>query len=136
MLEAARARFAADSDVEVVPHDLDMPLTLGSGFDAIVSSFAIHHVDDERKKSLYAEIFALLRAGGVFLNLEHVASPTPALHVQFLDALGAAPDGDDPSNKLADAFEQVQWLRAVGFEGADVHWKWRELALLGGVRPS
>lgn len=135
MLAAARTRFAGEADVEVVAHDLDSPLPFAGGFDAVVSSFAIHHLDDGRKRSLNAEVFGLLRPGGVFLNLEHVASPTPALHRDFCAALGADAADEDPSNKLADTFDQLQWLRAVGFTEVDVHWKWRELALLGGVRP-
>ncbi len=134
MLDAARARFADTSGVEIVAHDLDSALPFAGGFDAVVSSFAIHHVVDERKRSLYAEVFGLLRPGGVFLNLEHVASPTAALHRDFFAAIGGDAAHEDPSNKLADTFEQLEWLRAVGFADVDVHWKWRELALLGGTR--
>lgn len=135
MLEAARARFADAADVEVVAHDLDDALPFEGDFDAVVSSFAIHHVDDVRKQSLYAEVFGLLRPGGAFLNLEHVASPTPKLHRDFYLALDSDPADEDPSNKLSEAFAQAGWLRAIGFADVDVHWKWRELALLGGVRP-
>ena len=39
---------------------LDDPLPVDGPFDAVVSSFAIHHVDDERKASLAAECAALL----------------------------------------------------------------------------
>lgn len=135
MLAAARTRFAAAPDISVVAHDLDVALPFESGFDAVVSSFAIHHVDDARKRSLFAEVFALLRPGGVFLNLEHVASPSAALHRDFYAALGVDVADEDQSNKLADPFAQLEWLRACGFDDVDVHWKWRELALLGGVRP-
>ena len=127
---------AADVDVEVHAHDLEDPLPDEGPFDAVVSSFAIHHVPDERKRSLYAEAFALLRPGGAFLNLEHVASPTPALHQAFREAIGVGDRPDDPSNLLAPVEDQLGWLRAIGFTDVDCHWKWRELALLAGVRPA
>jgi SAM-dependent methyltransferase len=135
MLERLRARFIdAPARVTILEHDLDQPLPALGTFDAIVSSFAIHHVGDARKRALYAEVFEALRPGGVFCNLEHVASPTPALHLAFLAALGLAPEDDDPSNKLSPVDIQLTWLREAGFVDVDCHWKWRELALLAGHR--
>jgi SAM-dependent methyltransferase len=136
MLRRARARFAGDPGVDVVEHDFSAPLPESWGsFDVVVSSFAIHHVSDERKRALYREVFDHLDPGGVFLNLEHVASPTPQLHESFLAAIGKTLEQDDPSNKLAPVPSQLDWLGAAGFEQVDCHWKWRELALIGGVRP-
>ena len=135
MLERLHARFGDDASVRIVRHDLDQPLpdSLGT-FDAVVSSFAIHHVIDLRKRRLYEEVFHHLNAGGAFCNLEHVASPTAALHEAFLATLGRTPDRDDPSNKLLDVETQLAWLRDIGFVEVDCHWKWRELALLSGRR--
>ena len=135
MLALARERFAG-TDVEVVAHDLDdaLPGSWGS-FDLVVSSFAIHHVDDVRKEVLAREVFAHLAPGGTFLNLEHVASATPELHDDFLRVLGIDPADDDPSNHLARVEIQLGWLRSAGFTQVDCHWKWRELALLGARRP-
>ncbi len=135
MLERLRVRFA-DAPVSVVSHSLDDPLpdSLGA-FDAIVSSFAIHHVTDARKRALYEEVFARLAPGGVFCNLEHVSSATPALHDRFLACLDLSPGDEDPSNKLLDVETQLAWLQEIGFVDVDCHWKWRELALLAGTRP-
>jgi SAM-dependent methyltransferase len=135
MLERVRRRFADEPDVAVVEHDLDLPLPELGRFDLVVSSFAIHHVTDDRKRQLYREVFDLLDPGGTFLNLEHVASATPELHLAFLEVLGIAPEDDDPSNKLAPADFQLTWLREIGFTDVDCFWKWRELALLAGTKP-
>jgi len=134
MLEAVAKRFAGDSSVKVVTHNLDQPLPALGNFDAVVSSFAIHHVVHQRKNALYVEIYSLLNFGGVFCNLEHVASPTPRLHEEFLHHIGYTLETEDPSNKLLDLETQLQWLREIGFVDVDCHWKWRELALLVGRR--
>ena len=134
MLEAARQRFAAESSVSVIPHNLDEPLPKLGKFDAVISSFAIHHLVHERKRTLYAEIYRLLNAGGVFCNLEHVASPSPQLHKEFLEHIGFTIETEDPSNKLLDVETQLGWLREIGFADVDCQWKWRELALLVGSR--
>lgn len=135
MLDAARRRFAGDGRISVLQHDMNLALlpTLGK-FDAIVSSFAIHHCSDRRKCELYREIYDHLSPGGVFCNLEHVASPTPALHKKFLAAIGMSQEQEDRSNKLLDTETQLRWLREIGFEEVDCYWKWLELALLVGLK--
>lgn len=135
MLDAARRRFRGNPRIQVVDHDLEEPLPGLGRFDAVVSGLAIHHCTDARKRALYREIFDILQPGGAFCNLEHVASPTPALHARFLAALGITPDQEDPSNKLAGVAVQLAWLREIGFVEVDCHWKWLELALLGGMKP-
>lgn len=135
MLGRLAARFGADASVEVIGHDLDTPLPPSLGrFDAVVSSFAIHHLVDQRKRALFEEVYRLLNPAGVFLNLEHVASPTERLHTDFLAALSLGPGEEDPSNKLLSVEVQLGWLRAIGFEDVDCLWKWRELALLAATK--
>ena len=136
MLAAARQRFTGQREVQIVAHDLDDPLPPLGSFDAVVSSFAIHHCDDERKRALYSEIHALLEPGGTFCNLEHVASATPALQARFLAAMGINEGTGDPSNKLASVEAQLRWLREIGYLDVDCYWKWLELALFGGRKAS
>lgn len=136
MLGAAGRRFAADERVELVEHDLDRPLPALGSFDAIVSAFAIHHLEHERKRSLYAEAFELLEPGGVFANFEHVASPTDRLHLAFFAAIDEPIENEDPSDRTLDVETQLGWLREIGFDDADCYWKWLEMALLIGVKPA
>jgi tRNA (cmo5U34)-methyltransferase len=134
MLDEVRRRFAGEPSVRVVAHNMDESLPALGKFDAVISSFAIHHLVHERKRALYAEIYGLLNPGGVFCNLEHVASVSPRLHQEFLENIGFTVETEDPSNKLLDVETQLGWLREIGFGEVDCHWKWRELALLAGRR--
>ncbi len=136
MLEQARLRFAGDMHVAVVAHDFAEPLPDRGKFDAVVSSFAIHHVEDSRKRGLYKEVFALLEPGGVFINLEHVASPSERLHDDFLDATAMTRNTEDQSNRCTAVSAQLAWLEGIGFQDVDCFWKWRELAVLAGTKPS
>jgi len=136
MLAAARERFAGAELVELVEHDLAAPLPALGRFDAVVSSFAIHHLEHERKRSLYGEAFELLEPGGVFANFEHVASPSERLHRAFFASIGEPIEDEDPSDRTLDVETQLGWLRQLGFADVDCYWKWLEMALLIGVRPA
>jgi tRNA (cmo5U34)-methyltransferase len=121
-------------------------------FDAIVSGFAIHHLPDRRKRQLYTEVFARLNPGGIFLNLEHVASASPlgehVFHELFIDSLHAFHPAkarqqvaneyhNSPgraANILAPVATQCRWLRRIGYVDVDCFFKIGELALFGGVR--
>ena len=134
MLEQARQRFADDARAEVREWDLEDPITGFPTFDVIVSGFAIHHLDDDRKQELYREIAARLRPGGVFANLEVVRSATPELHATFRRAIGRAQD--DPADQLVDVETQLGWMRTAGLDQVDCLWRWRGFALLVGQSPS
>lgn len=164
MLDAARARLQSGAGhLAFLQADYGDPgwtaLVESEGpFDAVVSGFSIHHQPDARKRSLYAEIFNLLRPGGVFVNVEHVASASPwveTLFVEhFVDALYAyhvAQGGaktrqqvadeqyhrpDKAANLLAPVEVQCDWLREIGFQDVDCYEKLFELCVFGGRRPA
>jgi tRNA (cmo5U34)-methyltransferase len=136
LLEAAGRRFESDERVHLVEHDLAEPLPSDLGrFQLVVSALAIHHLPDARKRSLYAEAFELLEPGGVFCNIDVVASPTPELHRRAQAAFGFGPEDEHPSDQPAPLQVQLDWLREIGFTHVDCYWKWLELGILAGERP-
>lgn len=131
MLAKGQEAFGVDGRVHLVRHDLNDALPDIGRFDAVVSSFAFHYVPHPRKRSLAEEIYEALNEGGVFLNLDRVASPTPELHQAFVERVGP---GAGAKKELLDVRTQLDWLRELGFGQVDCHWKWRELALIGAKR--
>jgi ubiquinone/menaquinone biosynthesis C-methylase UbiE len=159
MLDAARCRFAQQK-VSVRFANVDYGLTSWTQsvaeygpYDAVVSGYSIHHQPDIRKREVYAEVFGLLSAGGIFVNVEHVSSASQwveALHDDlFIDHLHRAHPGtsrtevaenyghrpDKAANILAPMELQCQWLRELGFTDVDCYLKVFELAVFGGRRP-
>ena len=61
-------------------------------------------------------------------NLDLVSAASPRLHERFRREVGRAED--DPSDRLADLSQQIEWLRALGFDEVDCHFKWLQLALI------
>jgi tRNA (cmo5U34)-methyltransferase len=133
MLASARERFADDDRVEIATFDLNDPLGPLGRFDVVVSGFAIHHLAHERKRSLFAEIVATLRPGGVFANLEVVQCATPELHEEFNRRIDRP--GGDPQDVLAEVEPQLAWMRDAGLVQVDCSWRWRGFALLVGQAP-
>jgi tRNA (cmo5U34)-methyltransferase len=126
-------------------------------FDAIICGFATHDLPDQRKRDFYGEIFTLLKPGGAFLNLEHVASTTrwreSAMDDYLIDAIfGHQLQGSAGKSRAEVAREyyrsssqevtplaplevQCDWLREIGYESVDCYLKISELAVFGGQRP-
>lgn len=123
-------------------------------FDAIVSGYSIHHQPDVRKREIYAEIHALLKPGGWFINVEHVSSAAE-LNVDLFEKHytsaryniekqngGTRPlqeieheyktRPDKAANILAPVDLQCDWLREIGYQDVDCYMRIYELAVFGG----
>ena len=161
MLEAAREKLAEFGARALLREgDLGSPAWLEAAegpFDAVVSGYCIHHLPDEGKRAVYAEIFSLLAPGGLFVHAEHVASATPEGEALFDDAMSEhlhrrrtergeqvtleevrrdfLTRPDRAANKCVPVEPQLEWLRDIGFEQVDCYWKWFELAIFAGKRP-
>lgn len=162
MFDRARERFAATPptfDVSYVVGDFRETDWHGEvekhgPFDLVVSRFAIHHIPDEDKRALYGAVLTWLRPGGIFINIEHTASASPmyaeAHDRLMVECLVGASGGDDnfdevyasyreradgPANILAPVWDQLDWLRELGYVDVDCAFKAFELAVFAGRRP-
>jgi SAM-dependent methyltransferase len=162
MLDAAKSKLGDSHKHAVLMQDYGTrdwlkAVEAYAPFDAVISGYSIHHQPDGRKRELYAEIFDLLKPGGVFLNMEHVSSPTPWIEKVSDDLLvdtiygyakargldktreQVAEEFHSRPDKIANILESVetqcQWLRAIGYQHVDCFIKIFELAVFGGMRP-
>ncbi len=134
MLAHARERLGGDPRVTVRHGDLAERLPPVGPVDLVVSGFAIHHLEHPRKQELFAEVAGALAPGGLFANLEVVASATPRRHAEFLAAIGRT--ADDPEDRLAAVDDQLTWMQDAGMTGVECLWRWRGFALLVGEVPA
>ena len=118
----------------------------------MISSLSVHHLNDARKQTLFAEILAHLAPGGWYLNYDPVVPPDAVVEEAWL----RAGDRRDPTaaHKRANRTQeeqfryenhvrymiplspQLDYLRAAGFEGVDVYWKELDFVIYGGRRPT
>ncbi|WPZ36587.1 class I SAM-dependent methyltransferase [Thalassobaculum sp. OXR-137] len=128
---------------------------------AVVSSLAIHHLDGLQKQRLFADIHAALRPGGVFVMADLVEPATAVGRAVAADAWDeetrrraldidgtlegyerfVAEDwnyyrlpGPDPLDKPSSVTDLLDWLRAAGFDGVDLHWMKAGHVIMSGVR--
>jgi tRNA (cmo5U34)-methyltransferase len=145
MLAVAEGRLP-DGSISTVVADLRDELPEGP-FDAVVSGLAIHHLEHDEQRDLYARIAARLRAGGVFVNAEHMAGPTPWLHEVYrrlwreaCEAAGASEveivGAEDRMvmDRSPDAATALRWLADAGLEDGDCFFKHLHFAVLAGWR--
>jgi len=129
----------------------EWPETIPAALDAVVTSMCVHHLPDERKQGLFAEIFERLVPGGWYLNYDPVRAEDPVVEA----AWERTSDLDDPETasrrRHRTPEEQARWenhvryiiplaqqlgyLRSAGFQGIDVYWKQLDNVIYGGRRP-
>lgn len=158
MLAAARKRLAPHPNVAFVRKSFAEIIADSTGLarcDFVVSAFAIHHLLLPGKRALFQAIFQQLRPGGFFLNIDTVFPDNPvfkdwyyAVWQEWVDQrdrrLGlkgafqdiAAKARQNPDNQLSALSDQLQALRAAGFQNVECHYKNGLFAIFGGGKAS
>ena len=143
MLRHAGQRLAEFGErVSLVHADFssrDWVAAVHAPFDLVVSCIAIHNLRDApRIRAVYAEIYGLLADGGLFVNLDYVRMPNPALQPLAVwsaaDRDGGFLTGGGGADLPGTTDEQVGWLHEAGFGVADCFFKEFRLALFGGFK--
>ena len=125
---------------------------IGAGFDACISSLAIHHLADEMKLKLFQRIHGSLTPNSCFWNADPILPESPALAEvyqavredwsrsqgttlsQIRDRLGSSStQGYSSQDQLATLSMNLQMLTTAGFNLVAVPWKYYGLAVFGGL---
>jgi tRNA (cmo5U34)-methyltransferase len=143
MLDVARERLPGATF-----HTQDMRDPLPEGeFDAVVSALAIHHLENEAKRDLFARIRDVLPAHGVFVLADQVSGPRETLTAHYLDvwarqckALGATEEELAAArermqhDRCADTGALMEWVLDAGFpECGCVYKSWWWTVIVGFV---
>jgi tRNA (cmo5U34)-methyltransferase len=137
MIGVAKERFAGfpqqfeyrvgDYRTLDVPHE----------FDLAISSLSIHHLSDAEKQTLFGAIYGVLRAPGVFLNVDQIRGETAFLRELYWSHWLAQVRRNEPSesriresierrtsyDRDASLADQLRWLSDAGFVDADCVYK-------------
>jgi hypothetical protein len=143
---AGRYRYV-EYDMSASDWPAAIPATLG----AVVTSLCVHHLPDERKQALFAEIFDHLGPGCWYVNYDPVRTDDPVVTAAWervTDArdpeaaakrLHRTPDEqarwDNHVRFISPLPRQLDYLRSAGFQGIDVYWKQLDYVVYGGCRP-
>ena len=106
-------------------------------FDVALSTIALHNLEDPaRTRALYGEIARVLADGGLFMNLDYVRAPHPALGAVYRFA-SADPESGFMQVRGYRAFlgtveEHLGWMSEAGLSPTDCFWRELRLALFGG----
>jgi tRNA (cmo5U34)-methyltransferase len=118
MLAEAHASLPAAQVETLVAQTLQDPLPAGP-FDLVMSALAVHHLDSQEKRSLFARVHEALRPDGRFVLGDVVVSEQPE------DAEIELSEGYDKPDTVED---QLAWLADAGFD-VRVTWARKDLAV-------
>ena len=136
--------------VEMDLNSGEWPEEVPDSLPAVVTSLCVHHLPDERKGALFAEIHDHLAPGGWYLNYDPVRTDDAAVTAAWTRANDRSDPEAAEKAKHRTPSEQARYenhvryisplapqltaLRAAGFEAVDVYWRQCDMVIFGGRR--
>jgi tRNA (cmo5U34)-methyltransferase len=142
MLEIAKKRFDMNAYIQIFCQDFTKFET-ATKYDAIISSLAIHHLEDNSKIELYDKIYTMLKDKGLFIHAEQVEGETPYMaHLnnkrwkEHVEDSGLAPAEQEAAyervklDKRVPLSIQLEWLKNSGFKEVDCLYKYYDFTVI------
>lgn len=138
ILNESRRRFNHTPNIRYIQADFkSLHLPPGS-YDLVMSSIAIHHIEDTEKIKLYKEVFQALSNGGIFIFADQTRGITDEIYKKNISCwkeeamkLGSTLENWDMWMAHQDAHDfhtPVNWhfqeLEKAGFRETDLLWKY------------
>lgn len=84
ILNECRVRFAGHHNIRYHQQDFSQLDFADESFDLVISSIAIHHIQDPEKVALYRKVYRLLRPGGVFVFADQTRGITGEIYQKHI----------------------------------------------------
>ena len=85
ILEESRKRFANKSNMNYLQADFKSMNLPHGNYDLVMSSIAIHHVEDPFKLKLYKEVYQSLKKGGIFIFADQTRGITDEIYLKNIE---------------------------------------------------
>lgn len=146
MLDIARKRFSSNENISIIQQDFTT-FKVEKQYDAVISSLAIHHLEDTAKIELYNTVFTLLKSDGIFINAEQIAGESEYFSHLYdkewrkkVESSGLSKDEINASyeriklDKRTPVSTQLKWLKDAKFKEVDCLYKYYDFAVLYGQK--
>lgn len=147
MLNVARSRFEAMPVTASFAHHAMEDFSDHAAYDAAVSGFAIHHLEDAAKQRLFRAIYKSLRPNGVFVNIDQIRADRRFGDTYWDHWLARVREAGGTESQIESSVrrrhahdrdstleEQLRWLGEAGFV-ADCRYKHYFVGVFVAVKP-
>jgi len=150
MLAVAAARVKQTTwRIDFICQDMNHPLPPAeSGFDAIISAFSLHYLNEQEKKDIFRRCRDVLKPGGMLIDAEAVMSPSATVYQLYMekwkdfqrsngfseDEIGAHMLKFIRGVKPLTVERQVEMMKNTGFIDVECYLKYMNWAVFGGYK--
>ncbi|SKB52421.1 class I SAM-dependent methyltransferase [Daejeonella lutea] len=138
ILKESRKRFSQIPNIRYIQADFKSLHLAPGSYDLVMSTIAIHHIEDYHKSKLYKEVYQALTDKGIFIFADQTRGITDEIYHKNISSwkneafkLGSTQENWDMWMKHQDAHDfhtpvpwHLQELANAGFTETDLLWKY------------